>query len=705
MANQPLLSIGMIVKNEIRCIKKCLKALQPLRDAIPCELVIADTGSTDGTREIAEQYADILFDFEWVNDFSAARNAVIERCRGKWFMTVDADEYLKPDINVLVSFLSGPEADSADYGTLVQRNHDVPEMDGAYSDFPATRLARRTPGLKYIGSIHESFSVNSMSVFKRLDSVVLDHDGYAQVSPKHTRKKAERNMALLEAELEKDPNNYRRMLQCLESAEPLKGKWRQYAYRGMDLIRQKRGDEADWCLWAPAIARQVVICAIAQELPEVDEWFSWTYEHFSHSVYIQVDVLYRYMDYLCVQKRYAEAVELGQEFFSGVREYEKLGCCSEKLIASGINYAHPDNVNFVRFRLAEGMQHLGLDRQAVEMLGKVEWNKISDIYFIRWMVELEKIGPKPDVVKLAKKKLMPILVPKDGEGKEIIRLRKLAEAHLMKIFSPETSEDAAKTYWRLYRDFDGDIGLFARLVDVDSREEAEVLLSQIAEWENVMPLAMDRAMSLGAELPEAFYHMSPEKLHELVGSLCKISQKAAAYIAEYTVPENVTDWYRLCFAFDSLAVLWMQTGEWPDEHKDVLSERFLKIGEAFLQECYHPTLLGSKEAVSRIPALHRFVWHYSEAVGLRDNGDWGGYVQTLRIGLRHFEGMRPLVQYLLDRVEEYQRRERIKNAPPELLALAEQVKNILAMYPADDPTVMALKATPAYQQVAFLIEE
>ena len=57
---QPLLSIAMIVKNEIRCIEKCMKALQPLREAIPCQLVIADTGSTDGTREIAEKYADLL---------------------------------------------------------------------------------------------------------------------------------------------------------------------------------------------------------------------------------------------------------------------------------------------------------------------------------------------------------------------------------------------------------------------------------------------------------------------------------------------------------------------------------------------------------------------------------------------------------------------------------------------------------------------
>ena len=69
----PLLSIGIIFRNDIRCIERCLKALQPLRDAIPSELVMADTGSEDGSREVAEKYADILIDFPWVNDFAAAR--------------------------------------------------------------------------------------------------------------------------------------------------------------------------------------------------------------------------------------------------------------------------------------------------------------------------------------------------------------------------------------------------------------------------------------------------------------------------------------------------------------------------------------------------------------------------------------------------------------------------------------------------------
>ena len=75
---RPVLSIGMIVKNEEKKLEKCLRALQPLRDAVDCELVIADTGSKDSTREIAAIYADVLLDVELENDFSAARNAVMD---------------------------------------------------------------------------------------------------------------------------------------------------------------------------------------------------------------------------------------------------------------------------------------------------------------------------------------------------------------------------------------------------------------------------------------------------------------------------------------------------------------------------------------------------------------------------------------------------------------------------------------------------
>ena len=61
-----------------------------------------------------------------------------------------------------------------------------------------------------------------------------------------------------------------------------------------------------------------------------------------------------------------------------------------------------------------------------------------------------------------------------------------------------------------------------------------------------------------------------------------------------------------------------------------------------------------------------------------------------------------MVEFLLDEVKEEMERSRVK---PELQQLAERVRAIRAQYPADDPAVMQLKASPACQKVAFLIEE
>ena len=54
-----MLTIGMIVKNEEKVLRRCLTSLQPLMNEIRCELIIADTGSTDSTVEIAKEFMDL----------------------------------------------------------------------------------------------------------------------------------------------------------------------------------------------------------------------------------------------------------------------------------------------------------------------------------------------------------------------------------------------------------------------------------------------------------------------------------------------------------------------------------------------------------------------------------------------------------------------------------------------------------------------
>ena len=88
---KPLLSLCMIVKNESRYLEQCLKAARPFVD----EIVIVDTGSTDGTQDIARRYADIYDEIEWPGSFSVARNHSYDLASGRFIIVLDGDEVIE----------------------------------------------------------------------------------------------------------------------------------------------------------------------------------------------------------------------------------------------------------------------------------------------------------------------------------------------------------------------------------------------------------------------------------------------------------------------------------------------------------------------------------------------------------------------------------------------------------------------------------
>lgn len=86
------ISVCIIAKNEEKNIERCLKALKQY----PFEIVITDTGSNDHTKAIARKYTDRIYDFEWIQDFSAARNFCISKATNDWILSIDCDECLEP---------------------------------------------------------------------------------------------------------------------------------------------------------------------------------------------------------------------------------------------------------------------------------------------------------------------------------------------------------------------------------------------------------------------------------------------------------------------------------------------------------------------------------------------------------------------------------------------------------------------------------
>ena len=87
------ISMCMMVKNEEKILARCLDSVAELAD----EIIIADTGSTDATKEIAGRYTEHVYDFPWVDDFSAARNFAFSKASMEYIYSADADEVLSPE--------------------------------------------------------------------------------------------------------------------------------------------------------------------------------------------------------------------------------------------------------------------------------------------------------------------------------------------------------------------------------------------------------------------------------------------------------------------------------------------------------------------------------------------------------------------------------------------------------------------------------
>lgn len=190
MAQSKTLGLVMIVKNEERCLEKCLKAVRNLVD----EIYITDTGSTDNTVEIAKKYKAHVSHFEWVNDFAAARNFSLEQSKCDWNLVLDADEYLvEGKRKSLEKFLNSEEKIG-----YIELLNSYKEDDGEISK-SKIQIPRLLPkGTKYRGAIHEQVDSDYEGVLLPLS---FEHDGYLQEG------KGERNLEILREQLKENEND------------------------------------------------------------------------------------------------------------------------------------------------------------------------------------------------------------------------------------------------------------------------------------------------------------------------------------------------------------------------------------------------------------------------------------------------------------------------------------------------------------------
>jgi len=197
------ISLCMIVRDEVENLERCLRSVEGVVD----EVCVLDTGSTDGTVELARRLGARISSAAWTQDFSAARNASIALASGDWILVLDADEEL--DLagtsarELRAHLLEFAARHSGLAGRVRVRNRLA---DGEHSEADIVRLFARDPRGRFEGRVHEQWTVAG-SLPPRADTgLALVHHGYASEVIAR-RGKFARNIELLRAELEARPQD------------------------------------------------------------------------------------------------------------------------------------------------------------------------------------------------------------------------------------------------------------------------------------------------------------------------------------------------------------------------------------------------------------------------------------------------------------------------------------------------------------------
>lgn len=180
------IALVVIAKNEERSIGRLIESAKNLVD----EIVVVDTGSHDNTIEIARAAGARIDHFDWIDDFSAARNRALELTEAPWRLVLDADEWISPETHDIREICKSKDAFVGRINISSSFNEDI----AGHRQVLKSRdwISRLLPiGVSYSGAIHEqprhSLPIRNVPVF-------VFHDGYEDAQ---LELKGDRNFILL----------------------------------------------------------------------------------------------------------------------------------------------------------------------------------------------------------------------------------------------------------------------------------------------------------------------------------------------------------------------------------------------------------------------------------------------------------------------------------------------------------------------------
>jgi len=222
----------MIVKNEEKNLVKCLRSIRDIAD----EIIIADTGSTDRTKDLARVFGARVFDFPWTGNFSDARNYSLSQATGDWIFVLDADEVISPrDFDELKRLIRKESSSPVAY-SIATRNYvrnvsligwtpnsgQYPE-EAATGWFPSAkvRLFPRRRDVFFSNPVHElvEHSLKRAKIPVSPCKVIVHH--YGKLDKEREAQKDEEYYLLGKMKYDSDPTNMKYMYELAKQAQVL----------------------------------------------------------------------------------------------------------------------------------------------------------------------------------------------------------------------------------------------------------------------------------------------------------------------------------------------------------------------------------------------------------------------------------------------------------------------------------------------------
>ncbi len=387
------LSLCMIVKNEEMYLGKCLESVKNIVD----EMIIVDTGSTDNTIEIAQNYGAKIYHYEWNNNFSDARNFSLKKANGDWILIMDGDDKLdKNDASKIIKLLNNENIDIYLFQTLSYvgskpNNNTISNLN--------IRLIRNTKIYEFEGAIHEQIR----SIYGDIDSnkvsiekIRIYHYGYLSNVSKQ-KDKPRRNMKILKEIAKNNQNNF--TLFNLGS-EYLRLKEYEKALACYKKIYKKFNPKAAYI--PKMIVRMSLILDTLKKYDEENEVLNTGlkyYPSFTDLIYLKACMYHKQKKYTLAINEFKKCIEMGEaplklSFINDVGNFRPNYALAEIYKELG------DNINAHKYYL----ETIKTKRNFIEPLykiGEILVIEKKDINFIKQTLQKffnNKLNPKACII-------------------------------------------------------------------------------------------------------------------------------------------------------------------------------------------------------------------------------------------------------------------------------------------------------------------